>query len=207
MNQNEELAFFVDTTQCTGCKACMIACKDKNDLPLGVRWRKVLECARGHWKQHEDGTYTQDVAAYYVSVACNHCEKAPCITACPTGAMHRAERGIVAIDENRCIGCGNCRWNCPYSAPQLDLEKKHMTKCDFCRDFLAQGKDPACVAACPSRALHYGSRKDLIAAYGRADIAPLPRPVHTEPNLAVKAHRNAVPSDDSGALLANREEI
>lgn len=204
---SQELAFFVDTTLCSGCKACMIACKDKNDLPVDINWRKVLECAYGQWVPHADGTFSQNVGAYYVSVACNHCEDAPCIPACPTGAMQRVEKGIVAIDAARCVGCGNCRWSCPYSQPVINTEKKHMTKCDFCRDNLAQGKDPACVAACPSRALSYGPREELIARHGRADVAPLPEARHTRPNFAVKPHRSAVPAKDGAAFLANREEI
>lgn len=207
MNNNEQLAFLVDAGRCSGCKACVIACKDKHDLPVGVKWRKVLECAHGKWSRRPDGTYSQDVGAYYVSVACNHCEQAPCVAACPTGAMQRVERGIVAIDESKCVGCGNCKWNCPYSAPQLNPQKKHMTKCDFCRDLLAQGKEPACVRACPSRALHVGPRGDVIGRYGRADIAPLPEARHTEPNMAVIPHRDAVPAKDGAGLLANREEI
>ena len=206
-NLNQELAFLMDSSRCIGCKTCMIACKDKHDHPVGVLWRKVLESTAGDWIKNTDGTYAQTVRAYYTSVACNHCDNALCINACPTGAMRRVENGIVALEENRFIGCGNCLWNCPYSAPRLHPEKKHMTKCDLCRDFLAAGKEPACVAACPSRALHVGPRKETIARYGRAKVAPLPDPALAEPNLALIPHKNAIFTKDPAAVLANREEF
>ncbi|WP_461211307.1 4Fe-4S dicluster domain-containing protein [Desulfocurvus sp. DL9XJH121] len=204
---NQELAFVFDASRCNGCKACMIACKDKHDLPVGVLWRKVLECSAGDWTPGGDGTYSQTVLAYYMSVACNHCENAPCIVACPTGAMQRVENGIVAIDADRCVACGNCLWNCPYSAPCLDPVKKHMTKCDMCRDFLAVGKEPACVAACPSRALHIAPRKATIARLGRANAAPLPDSSLTGPNMSLIPHRDSLSVRESASVLANREEF
>ncbi|WP_272701469.1 4Fe-4S dicluster domain-containing protein [Desulfovibrio sp. Fe33] len=207
MNLNQELAFVFDASRCNGCKACMIACKDKHDLPVGVSWRKVLECASGDWTEEPDGSYTQNVLAYYVSVSCNHCENPVCVTVCPTGAMQVVENGIVAIDPDRCIACGNCQWNCPYSAPVLDRVKKHMTKCDMCRDFLAKGKLPACVAACPSRALDVAPRKEAAARLGRADVAPLPSAKLTEPNLCLIKHRDSLSVRKSASVLANREEF
>ena len=207
INLNQELAFLVDSSRCSGCKTCMIVCKDKHDLPVGVLWRKVLESAAGDWTKNIDGTYTQTVRAYYVTVSCNHCDNARCIDACPTGAMRRVENGIVALNDERCVGCGNCLWNCPYSAPRLDPQKKHMTKCDLCRDFLAAGKEPACVAACPSRALHVGPRKETTDRYGRAKVAPLPDPALTEPNMALIPHRDAISIKDSAIVLANKEEF
>lgn len=207
MQKRQKLAFIVDSSRCTGCKACAIACKDKHELPIGVQWRKVMECTSGSWTRHADGTFTQNVKAYYVSLACNHCDNPLCVTACPTGA-HRVdeEMGIVFIDESRCIGCGNCLWNCPYSAPRMNLEKKHMTKCDFCRDLQAKGEEPACVRACPSRALHVGPRGEVVAEYGRIAVAPLPEPAVTRPNTGIIKHRDAMPVGTRN-VLANREEI
>lgn len=200
-------AFYMDASRCMGCKACVIACKDGHDLPLGLNWRRVPECTGGAWAEHADGTYTQNVFSYYLSVACNHCESPVCVKACPTGAMHKTEDGIVQVDETRCVGCNNCAWNCPYSAPQLDKSKKHMTKCNFCRERLEVGQQPLCVAACPARALDFGPREELIAKYGRANIAPLPPANMTEPNLAVVAHKDAQPANTRKPFLANKEEL
>ena len=202
-----EYAFFVDSTRCMGCKACSIACKDAYNLPIGVKWRRVAECVGGEWFEHHDGTFTQNVFAYYITVSCNHCEDALCVTACPTGAMHKNENGLVVIDSSKCIGCRNCSWNCPYSAPQFDVEKKHMTKCDFCSNRLAQGLKPICVSSCPSRALDFGPKEELVAKYGRANIAPLPPATLTKPNLAIKAHPSATPARTDSTLLANKEEM
>lgn len=158
-------AFYFNSELCTGCKACMIACIDKHNLSKGVLWRRVLEFSGGEWLPVGDA-YEQNVFAYYVSLSCNHCERPVCAEGCPTQAMHKDENGIVSIDEERCVGCRYCEWNCPYGAPQFDPVRKKMTKCDFCRDYLEQGQPPACVAACPCRALDYGEYDDLRARYG-----------------------------------------
>lgn len=204
---NKQLAFYFDASRCMGCKACVIACKDANELPIGINWRHVVECSDGEWVVHQDGTYSQNVFAYYLSVACNHCEDPACVKACPTGAMHKTEDGIVKVDDSRCIGCNNCAWNCPYSAPQLNLQKKHMTKCDFCHARLEQGQPPLCVASCPARALDFGPREELVAKYGRANVAPLPPADITKPNLVINAHRDAKPAKAKKPYLANKEEI
>lgn len=202
----KDLAFFMDMSACMGCKACMIACKDKHNLPLGIHWRKVIEASGGEWVENPDTTWEQNVFTYYISMSCNHCESPLCVQACPTGACAKDENGIVAIDPDKCIGCGYCSWNCPYSSPQLDKEKRHMTKCDFCKDYLAEGREPACVAACPSRALQVGSKDELIKKYGNANIAPLPNKGMTRPNLALKPHRSAKPSGSKSVYYANKEE-
>lgn len=204
---NKNLAFYFDMNACLGCKACMIACRDKHDSPADVQWRKVIEATGGEWVENTDGTYNQNVFAYYISMSCNHCENPLCVQACPTGACQVAEgSNIVFIDESRCVGCGYCKWNCPYDAPQLNKEKKHMTKCDMCQDYLAVGKKPSCVEACPARALDIGTREELIEKYGHAHFAPLPSPNMTKPAFAINPNRNAKPSGSTDVTFANREE-
>jgi len=130
----ERPAFSINLQNCTGCKTCIIACKDKNNLGQAVRWRRVVEVSGGDWQQHDDGTYTQQVFAYYVSLSCNHCEAPICVRTCPTTAMHKDKQGIVTVDPSKCIGCRYCEWACPYSAPQFDSQANKMTKCDLCQD-------------------------------------------------------------------------
>ncbi len=203
----KNLAFFMDSSRCMGCKACMIACKDKHNNPLGVHWRKVIEASGGEWTENSNGSYNQNVFTYYLSVSCNHCEDPACVKGCPTGACAKDEDGIVSIDQGKCVGCGYCHWNCPYSSPVINKEKKCMTKCDMCRDYLADGRKPACVAACPARALEIGDKDELIKEFGRADLAPLPTKEMTKPNLALKAHKSAKPSGSTSVHFANREEV
>ena len=203
----EQIGFHLDMARCTGCKTCMIACKDKHDTDLSVNWRRVVEYGGGGWKQ-EGLTFRQTVFAYYLSVACNHCRDPICVESCPTTAMHKGEQGIVAVDSTKCMGCRYCEWGCPYGAPQFDSQSGRMTKCDFCRDYLKQGRDPACVAACPTRALSYGEL-DLLAGPDEADetVRPLPSPRLTNPALSLAVHRSVGQAADRPGDLANPEEI
>ena len=201
-----QLAFYFDANQCTGCKACQIACKDKWDLEVGVTWRRVAEFNGGGWNVNADGTFTQNVSAYYTSVACNHCESAPCIDVCPTGAMQKRENGIVVIDAEACIGCRYCEWACPYGAPQFSATLGVMTKCNLCYDAVDVGELPTCVASCPSRALDFGELSELRAKYGDvSEVAPLPPASLTSPALVITPHRNAAPV--GAGPVANPEEI
>jgi anaerobic dimethyl sulfoxide reductase subunit B (iron-sulfur subunit) len=204
----KQLGFHIDQNYCTGCKACQIACIDKHDLPEGVRWRRVAEYAGGTFTARADGSFSSDVFSYYTSVACNHCADPICVKVCPTTAMHKGEDGIVSVDRDKCVGCRYCEWACPYGAPQFDPAAGVMTKCDFCADYIAQGKDPACVAACPSRVLHYGEIEELRAKYGdTADVEPLPKPDITKPSLVITPHRHAQKSGEGSGQLANASEL
>lgn len=193
-----QLGFYVDVARCTGCKTCQVACKDKNNLPVGINFRRVAEYAGGQWKQLEPGVWQQDVFAYYTSISCNHCEDPACVKVCPTGAhARRKEDGLVLIDSEQCIGCKRCAKACPYGAPQYNAAARKMTKCDGCVDRLAKGQQPSCVEACPQRALEFGDMAALRAKYGKgAAIAPLPDPKQTKPSLIVRAPRNARPVGD-----------
>ena len=209
MARYQQLAFWFDQSKCTGCKACSIACKDKHDLPVGVTWRRVPEYTGGTWVADErTGSFTNNVFAYYTSISCNHCADPICVSVCPTTAMHKGENGVVSVDPDVCIGCRYCEMACPYSAPQFNPDKGVMTKCDFCADRIAVGEDPACVAACPSRALGYGEAEDVRTLLGTQDaVEPLPDPSITHPNLVVIAHPKAQPSGRGTGRIANREEL
>ncbi|MDR3538450.1 MAG: 4Fe-4S binding protein, partial [Acetobacteraceae bacterium] len=109
---------------------------------------------------------------------------------------------------SKCIGCRYCEWACPYRAPQFNAAAGVMTKCNFCEDYLQQGKPPACVAACPTRSLTFGEYDDLKARFGEsAQIAPLPDNAITRPNLIVTAGRTAKPPSSRAGAIANPEEV
>lgn len=202
-----QYGFFFDQTLCTGCKACQIACVDKHDLPVGMLWRRVVEYSGGGWRL-ADHTATPNVFTYYTSVACNHCESPVCVQVCPTTAMTQREDGTVFVEESKCVGCRYCEWACPYGAPQFNAQVGHMSKCDLCYDYRSEGQQPACVDACPSRALGFGPIADLRAAHGtEAGIAPLPDPSITKPHLVVKPHRDAQAWDQATGHIANPQEI
>jgi anaerobic dimethyl sulfoxide reductase subunit B (iron-sulfur subunit) len=126
-----QYGFYIDSSRCTGCKTCELACKDYKDLTPDVSFRRIYEYAGGDW-QEDNGVWHQNVFAYYLSIACNHCEDPACTKVCPSGAMHKREDGFVVVDEDVCIGCRYCHMACPYGAPQYNAAKGHMTKCDGC---------------------------------------------------------------------------
>ena len=123
-----QYGFFIDSARCTGCKTCELACKDYKNLTPDVRFRRIYEYAGGDW-QEDNGVWQQNVFAYYLSIACNHCEDPACTKVCPSGAMHKRDDGFVVVNEAVCIGCRYCHMACPYGAPQYNAAKGHMTKC------------------------------------------------------------------------------
>ena len=195
-------------TACSGCKTCMVACIDGNDLPLGVMWRRVAEYTGGGWVRQANNTYSQDVFSYYASISCNHCADPICVKNCPTTAMHKNAQGIVLVDHDKCVGCGYCRWSCPYSAPQLNKALGKMTKCDFCKNRLDAGLNPLCVQACPMRAIHFGEYEELKQRFGNPPhVAPLPEEGLTSPCLVLTPPRNARPVGSRQGKLSNPEEV
>jgi len=203
----KQLAFYFDASGCSGCKTCQVACKDKHDSPMGVRWRRVYEVCGGDWVQR-GAAWIPNIYAYQVSMACNHCEEPICRDACPNKAIVKQDDGVVLIDYDRCMGCKYCEWTCPYGALQFDNEKKVMTKCSFCADYLEEGKAPACVSACPTRVLDYGDLKELQEKHGEDnEFFPLPESRHTKPALVITPHRDTRKTGSPELKIANREEV
>lgn len=174
-------------TACIGCKTCQIACKDKNDLKVGVLYRKV--------SSFEGGKFPKPWM-YHLSMSCNHCAKPKCVENCPTGALYKRADGIVAQDIEKCIGCKYCIWSCPYGAPQYKEDQGKVGKCDMCADLLDKGENPACVDACVMRVIQYGELDELKQKYqGTQDLAVLPESNITKPSVLI----NAKPVAEKGA--------
>jgi Fe-S-cluster-containing dehydrogenase component/formate-dependent nitrite reductase membrane component NrfD len=143
--------FVIDQRKCIGCHACTVACKEENQVPLGVNrtWVKYIE----------KGVYP-DTRRYFSVMRCNHCDNAPCVTICPTVALYRRPDGIVDFDGDRCIGCKSCMQACPYDALYIDPETKTAAKCHYCAHRVESGLEPACVVVCPVQAIVPGDLDD-----------------------------------------------
>lgn len=204
-----QYGFYHNADDCVGCKACVIACKDKNDLPIGRKLRRVYDYAGAKWTVGDDGVCKHsDVFAYSISIACMHCESPACVESCPTGAMTKGEDGIVVVDRDVCIGCGTCEQACPYGQPFVSSEKGCSTKCDFCRDLLQKGENPACVDACVARALKFGELDELRAAYGTLDtMPPVPEDTGTGPSMVFTANRMNPDCSLVGEITSSEDEI
>jgi len=172
-----QLGFVHNNVDCIGCRACEIACKDKNGLPPGPRFRRV---------QYIEGGAYPAVFAYKVNMSCNHCEAPACLPACPTGAIWKRKKdGIVDIDSTLCIGCRRCEAACPYGAPQFDVEAGIVKKCNLCVDEIDAGRKPYCVMACMMRVLDIGPIEDIRAgAHKTKAVGPNEETVRQVKNMA-----------------------
>ncbi len=159
----KQMGFYFDQTRCTGCHTCSIACKDWNDIPVGVNWRQINKI--------EDGKFPK-LFLTYLSTACTHCGNPPCVKVCPVEAIIKRESdGIVIVNSKKCIGkeeCGaKCLKVCPWDVPQFRSEENaKMQKCNFCLERLEQGQQTICVEACPMYALDAGPLEELRERYG-----------------------------------------
>jgi Fe-S-cluster-containing dehydrogenase component len=148
--------FTVDLHRCVGCGACVLACRLENGWPAGAAWRRVVAL---NGRRHPGGP------AYFLSVACHHCEDPACLDACPSRAYEKHDDGVVLHHADRCLGCRYCEMTCPFGAPKYDAARGVMGKCHLCHHRLDRGggneaeaarqRLPACVAACPTEALRY----------------------------------------------------
>lgn len=143
-----------DESLCIGCTACMEACREVNHVPRSVSRLSIV-------RSEPIGEFPQ-VQYRFFRHSCQHCDSAPCVDVCPTGASFRdAASGIVDVNADLCVGCQYCIASCPYRVRFIHPETKTADKCDFCRKTnLAAGKQPACVVACPTKALIFGNLDD-----------------------------------------------
>lgn len=180
INENPQ-GFYFDQQACVGCRTCQMACKDKNDLDVGYLFRKVTS--------YETGEFPKP-ATFHYSGACNHCHTPACVDVCPAGATYiNAEDGTVQHDDEKCIGCEYCVKACPYDHPVLIKELNVVHRCDGCIGLRSVGEAPACVSACPLRALDFGPIDELRKAHpeGVDQITVLPDAAQTQPSVIINA--------------------
>ena len=187
-----KLGLVIDLDTCVGCQACVVSCKSWNtgnaDSPLADTDPWGADPS-GAWLNRVHGFETgkgAEAQIVHFPKSCLHCEDAPCVTVCPTGAsFKRVEDGIVLVDESSCMGCGLCAWACPYGAREMDPSEGVMKKCTLCVDRIynenlpEEDREPACVRTCPARARHFGDLADpdsevsqLVAERGGFDLMP-----------------------------------
>ena len=173
VRQGLEVAKLIDESKCIGCKACQVACSQWNELSddigtnVGVydnprdlsdrswtlmRFSEVETAGNLEWLIRKDG--------------CMHCADAGCLKACPApGAIVQYANGIVDFNQDACIGCGNCVTACPFDVPRISKKDNKAYKCTLCSDRVSVGLGPACVKACPTGAIAFGSKSDMVG-YG-----------------------------------------
>jgi formate dehydrogenase iron-sulfur subunit len=170
MTEIKQHAYLFDATRCIDCRACMIACSVENNVPMNDSY--IWVAGEGVM-----GTYP-DLKRATMPYHCMHCIKPDCVSACPVGAWSKREDGPVLYDADRCIGCRYCMNACPFGVPHFDWEKgllegAFVHKCTMCVQRLDEGGIPACVQTCPTEALMFGERADLITeAHARIAAHP-----------------------------------
>jgi formate dehydrogenase iron-sulfur subunit len=171
--------FFTDTTLCIGCKACEVACKEWNALPAddvrltGMSYDNTGGLGANTWRHvafiekiSEHGSRATEMAPFQsnwlmMSDVCKHCGNAPCLEACPTGAIFRTEFDTVVVQQDICNGCGYCVPACPFGVVEVSLVDGKAHKCTLCYDRMKGGLEPACAKACPTNSIQFGELSEL----------------------------------------------
>src|SRR4029453_8312211 len=172
------VAKYIDTSTCIGCKACEVACQEWNDLgPVATQqtgtYQTLPDLHPEFWNlirfnERETGA---GFAWLMRKDQCMHCEDPGCLAACPApGAIVQYENGIVDVNPAQCIGCGYCAAGCPFDVPKFHEKTKKMSKCTLCVDRVGVGLEPACIKACPTGCLQFGTKDDMVAlGHARVD--------------------------------------
>lgn len=176
----KQVGFYYNQNYCIGCQACETACKTKNKLASGIRWRIV--------DQAEIMANGRQVDRY-LSRSCMHCQKPACAAICPVKAIQKqAKDGIVVQNREKCIGCGACVYACPYQAVQFSRTEMKASKCDLCLDYQQRGEQPACVRGCPLQVLKVGDVSVLEKEGAVKDCMGFPR-TETGPSIRFAPER------------------
>jgi formate dehydrogenase iron-sulfur subunit len=160
---NTQPAMLIDTTLCTGCQECVKACKEENHLEADRPWRE--QGAIDDLSATRFSTVLRRPNNHFVKQQCRHCLEPACVSACIVGAMQKSPEGPVIYDGSLCMGCRYCMVACPFSIPRYDWDRAipYVRKCTLCYPRITQGKLPACVQACPEKAVIFGDRAELLA--------------------------------------------
>lgn len=160
----------VDTSLCTGCKACSVACKEWNELPAektklitSYQTQNAFTPKTWTYMTYTEKYENQKMNFMMRKAQCFHCADPGCLKACSSNAISKTESGFVVIDHDKCIGCGYCVENCPFGVPKVDQVKKKSFKCSGCIERVENNLLPACVHTCQPGALQFGERDALLA--------------------------------------------
>jgi len=168
--QTQKVVKLIDVSKCIGCKACQVACMEWNDT------RDTVGVNHGVYDNPMDLTADSWTVMRYAEVeterglewlirkdGCMHCGDPGCLKACPApGAIVQYSNGIVDFHEENCIGCGYCITGCPFNIPRLSKKDSKVYKCTLCSDRVAVGLEPACVKTCPTGAIVFGNKDDML---------------------------------------------
>jgi formate dehydrogenase iron-sulfur subunit len=175
----KQVAKLIDVSTCIGCKACQVACMQWNDLRdeighnVGV-YDNPADLTADSWtvmrfSEVETQKPNEELKLEWLirKDGCMHCEDPGCLKACPApGAIVKYANGIVDFIEENCIGCGNCVTGCPFDIPRISEKDNKAYKCTLCSDRVTVGLEPACVKACPTGAIHFGLKTDMLEYAG-----------------------------------------
>ncbi len=163
-------AFMIDSSRCTACRSCQVACKQWNRLPAestvnSGSYENPPQLSPHIYNKIEFTEIEQngELKWLFLNKRCLHCGEAGCLKVCPSaGALYRTDEGLIGYDKEKCTSCNYCVNGCPFDVPRFDAQNK-VTKCHGCLDRVAAGLQPACVKACPTGSLKFGDRDRLIA--------------------------------------------
>lgn len=167
----EQVALLIDVSKCMGCRGCQVACKQWNELPgektkfIGS-YQNPPNLSAKTWtliQYIEPEDFVENPRWLFRKQQCFHCTDSACAQVCPTGAIRKMDNGIVYINQDLCTGCKACVETCPFHVPHPDHDRGTARKCWLCRDRVENGLKPACATACPTGAVSFGSRTEMLA--------------------------------------------